>query len=272
MPYFIKVKGSAGVQGFMQTGTFIDYTVRNWHKKEKQEKIKLKFRTDEMMIERIIKYIPDIGDLISEIHYGLMSEIAFAGNTIYIRPTLKEVLDIYNGIMNEGKNYDPLAVESKFSNIQEMEKAYDSILNDNKQLRNDYKWEREEIYKKLNDENRRSDKPKTASEIIDEINRVCKEKYHPLFLAQYYKMREYSEEARKFFFRDENLKNPPGFDFFKWSELKRNWVNWDYSFNFSNFSPFAEKIKSPPLFDLSSDEEDDIMRALGDGEGDPYGY
>jgi hypothetical protein len=275
MPYFIKLNKSHVIQGFMQTGIFIDYSIPDWAEKEQQAKIRKSYNNDELLIERMIKYHPQhISELISKIYYDLIKEIDLPDHIIYIRPKLKEILDIYNGVLNEQKDYDELLVKSRFGNIHEIATEYFSILDDNKRLREDYKIEQENVYKGLLDEekDKAPGEKKPASQIANEIHQTCKEKFHPLFLNLYNRMREYSEEARKFFFEESNLKCPAGYDFFKWSDIRKNWINWDQSFYFQNFSPFEKKIKSAPLFDLSPDDEDEIMRSLGRGEGDAYGF
>jgi hypothetical protein len=272
MPHFIKVNESSYSQKFMETGIFIDYSIPGWAEEEQQKKSKIDFRRDGWEIEKIIKYQPNhIGELVSKIFYGLAQEIKLPTATIYIRPTLKEVLDVYNGVMSEPGVYDVLQVKSRFKNIHEMAEEYSSIVDENKKLREDYKRDEPVIYEELKDESKRAGERKPASQLLNKVFQACKEKYNPLFIKQYDRMRAYSDEARKFFWEDENLKCPAGFDFFKWADLRKNWVNWDQSFYFSDFSPFEKKIRRAP-FDISSDDEDTIMGALENGEGDPFGF
>jgi len=256
----------------MGVGVFIDYTIPEWSKKNQQESIKERYRTDVLVIQRIIRHLPsEKSDLVSEIYYGLKNKMDLPGYTVYVEPTLYEILDLYNGIVNEHNSYDQLEVKSRYNDIDEMAEEYFSILEENKQLREKYKEEESTITERIVAEKRSSGSIIRYSQIWKEAFILCKEKYNPLFLSLHKRMRSYSEEARKFFFKEENLECPRGYDFFRWVELRNNWVNWDHSFYFSNFSPFEKKIKSEPI-DMSPNEEDIVMKALRNGEGDSFGF
>lgn len=272
MPYFIKVNKSWYNQNYLEAGVFIDYTIPEWPKKDNQEIIKDKYRDNEILIQRLLRHLPsDKTEIIRELYYGLKQTIDLGNYKLYIEPTLNEILDLFNGIINEDRTYDNLKVKSRFKDLNEMWDEYYTILNDNTLLREQYKQEEKKIVEDLIEARRKASESIRYTEIWKDAGNKCKDKYNSLFHSIYKRMRSYSDEARIFFYDENNLQYKKDYDFQKWNKLRYDWVYWDHSFHFSDFSPFEKKFKSSPI-DLSTSEEDQIMRALRNGDGDIFGF
>lgn len=272
MPFFIKIEKNSFRFYFTDGAVFIDYSNPKWLEREEQQRLKNQYWKDTNAVERLIKHHPkETSDIIRSIFYKLMTEIDFPKHTVYVKPTLKEVLDIYNGVINYKAAYDDLEVKSRFEDIRQMSEEYAGLINENKKLREDYKKEEQERIDSLMKEISLSNNNKAPSNTFNEVKVFIKDKYNPLFRDLYNRMRNYSDEARKFFYKDENWKDLDWDMDVNWAELKNNYTNWDHFFYFSNFSPFEKNIKEEPI-DTSPSDEDIIMRALKNGDGDRFGY